>query len=327
MFRILGGVGLAATAVLAHAATPVAQPPATRKVPAADVIQGVSVADPYRWLEDDKAPEVKAWSETQNARTRAYLDAIPGRAAVQARISALMKAAAPSTYDLRASRSRLFALYNDPAFQQAQLITMGLDADPAGHQVIVNPNALNTQGLLAIDWFEPSPDGSKVAVSMSLGGSEDGSLHVFDVATGREIEPVIPRVQYPTGGGSLAWTKAGDGFWYTRYPDETAPEADRHFFQQAYFHKLGSDWKADPLVLATKDGVPRTAEIFLDNRNGIDAALASVQLGDGGEWQHWLLTPGAPARKVGEYADKVVTAALGAYGAIYGVSHLGAPNG
>jgi len=327
MLRILGGLGLAAAATLAHAATPVGPAPAARAEAVSDTIQGVVVADPYRWLEDDRDPAVKAWSDAQNLRARGYLDAAPGRAAVQARLIELTKAASPSTYDLRASATRLFGLYNDPAFQQPQLIVMGLDADPAARKVVVNPNALNASGALAIDWFVPSPDGSKVAVSMSLGGSEDGSLHIFDVATGRELEPIIPRVQYPTGGGAVAWTPAGDGFWYTRYPDETAPEADRHFFQQAYFHKLGSDWKTDALVLGTRDGVPRTAEIFLDNRNAANAALASVQLGDGGEWQHWILKPGAPAQKVGAYADKVVSAALGVDGTIYGVSHLNAPNG
>jgi len=310
-----------------NAATPIPPAPATAARPATETIQGVSVADPYRWLEDDTDPAVKAWSKAQNQRARAYLDAVPGRAAVKARLSSLIKATSPSTTGLDAAGDRVFAYYFDPALQQPMLVTMNAQADPASRQMLVNPNTLAADGSLAIDWYTPSPDGTKVAVSLSSNGSEDGSLHIYEVATGKEIEPVIPRVQYPTAGGSVAWTKDGKALWYTRFPGDDTPEADRHFFQQVYFHRLGADWKADPLVLSTKDGLPRTAEVFLDNHSGGENALASVQLGDGGEWQHFVLRPDGTFVQVGAYADKVVAATMGSDGAVYGISRLDALNG
>ena len=325
----LGGLTLTLTLLAgsAAAAAAVAPPPPTRTVQASDTYHGVTVADPYRWLEDAGSADVKAWSDAQNVRTRAYLDALPGRDSVRTELTRLIKATSPSTYGLEAQGGVIFAMYNDPALQQPMLVTLDSSADPASRKPLVDPNALAADGSIAIDWFVPSPDGSKVAVSMSLNGSEDGSLHLFDVPTGREIEPVVPRVQYPTAGGSVAWTGDGKAFWYTRFPDESSPEADRHFFQQVYFHTLGQDWKADRLVLRTQDGLPRTAEVFLDNRTGGPNALASVQLGDGGEWQHFVLKPDGGFSKVGAYADKVVAASIGEDGALYGVSRLNAPNG
>jgi prolyl oligopeptidase len=206
-------------------------------------------------------------------------------------------------------------------------VTLDAAADPQSRKPLIDPNAMDAKGSIAIDWYVPSQDGAKVAVSLSKNGSEDGVLHVYDVASAKEIETPIPRVQYPTAGGSLAWARDGKAFWYTRFPDETAPEADRHFFQQVYFHKLGADWKADKRVLAAKDGLPRTAEVFLIGAPGQANVLASVQKGDGNEWQHWVLKPGGGFVKIGAYEDQVTFATMGRDSAIYGVSHKDAPNG
>jgi prolyl oligopeptidase len=162
---------------------------------------------------------------------------------------------------------------------------------------------------------------------LSQNGSEDGTLHIYDVATGKELSDVIPRVQFPTAGGSVAWAADGKGFWYTRYPGEETKPEDRHFFLQAYFHKLGSDWKNDPLVLGTADGLPRISEIFLNNRYAPDVALASVQKGDGGEWQHWLLRADGTKAKISDFSDKIVSATIGPDHSIYMISRAAAPNG
>ena len=135
-------------------------------------------------------------------------------------------------------------------------------------RIIVDPNTIDPSGQTAIDWFVPSPDGGKVAVSLSKNGSEDGSVHVFDTATGRELGDVVPRAQFPTGGGSLAWSADGTGFYVTRYPGTERPEAERHFFQQVYYHKLGTDPASDRYVLGRD--FPRIAETVLDNRQNPD---------------------------------------------------------
>jgi prolyl oligopeptidase len=318
------------TALLALllAAAPIPPAPVFPTSGTADVIQGVRVADPYRALEDAADPKVQAWSDAQNARSRAYLDALPGRAAIAAKLTRLIKESSPAFTALQARGPSIFALYVDPLKQQPALVMLNAAADPASRRALVDPNALDPAGHTEIDWFVASPDGSKVAVSLSRNGSEDGTLHVYDAATGKEIEPPIDRVQYPTAGGAVAWTSDSGGFWYTRYPDDSVPESERHVNQTLWLHRLGTPIAADTLVLSAKDGLPRTGEIFLDNRQGGASALASVQLGDGGQWQHYILSPDGAARQIGVYADRVIGGAvIGRDGAVYGVSRLDAPMG
>jgi prolyl oligopeptidase len=307
-------------------AAPIPSAPAFPTGSASDTYFGMRVADPYRALENGDDPAVQAWSDAQNARTRAYLDSLPNRAAVQAKFGRLIKETSPSFSQFQPAGDAIFAIYSDPAVQQAVLVRLAPSLDPATRRAIVDPNAIDREGHVAIDWYEASPDGSKVAVSMSRGGSEDGTLHVFDVASGREVETPIARVQYPTGGGSLAWLPDGSGFFYTRYPGDDAPEAERHFNMATYLHKLGAPAASDPLVLGAGDGVPRTGEIFLHESHG-PGTLASVQLGDGGQWQHYVLMPGKPALKVAAYDDRIVAASMAPDGTIFGLSRLGAPRG
>jgi prolyl oligopeptidase len=84
--------------------------------------------------------------------------------------------------------------------------------------VILDPNRLSERGAVAMSFFSPSPDGKYVAAVLSRDESEEGSAHIFEVATGKELADVIPRVLYPTAGGSIAWKSDGSGFWHTRYP-------------------------------------------------------------------------------------------------------------
>jgi prolyl oligopeptidase len=316
---------LAATTSV-HAAT-VLPPPPTAAGPAIDTIDGVRVADPYRWLEDSSDPKVQAWSEAQNARTRSYLDQLPDRGTIKTELTRLIGETSPAYSLLSAKGNLVFALYNDPAHQQPMLVTLNAQADPASRKALLDPNQLDPKGLTSIDWFVPSPDGKRVAVSLSKNGSEDGTLHVYDVASGQEIDQPIARVQYPTAGGSLAWTADGNGFWYTRYPGAEVPEADRHFYLQVYFHRLGADSKSDSLALGARDGLERISEIFLENRYRRSAILASVQRGDGNEWAYYVLRQDASPQQVGTYDDHVVFATIGPDDAIYAISRAGAPNG
>lgn len=314
-------------AAIAGAAAPVPPPPAFPPGTTADTIQGVRVADPYRALENGDDPQVRAWSDAQNARARAYLDAVPGRAAIAARLGRLIRASSPSFAALQARGDRIFAIYNDPAFQQPALVTIAASLDPASRRPLIDPNRIDAAGHVAIDWYVASPDGSRVGVSLSRNGSEDGTLHIFDVATGRELEPPIDRVQYPTAGGAMAWAADGGGFWYTRYPGDEAPETERHFNMKVFYHRLGEPVASDRLVLGPANGLPRTAEVFLDGSGGA-AVLASVQLGDGNQWQHYVLRADGTAVQIGRYEDRVIGGAvISRDGTVFGVSRLNAPMG
>ncbi len=323
----------AAAAALAAASTALAAgvaltpPPPTPTDPTVDQSFGYRIPDPYRWLENRTDPAVQAWSHAQAARASAYLEALPSHDAVKARLTALLKDSSPAYSDLQARGGRVFALYSDPRFEQPMLVTLDPSADPASRHALVDPNQLDRNGLLAIDWFVPSGDGSKVAVSMSRNGSEDGTLHVFDATSGREIEAPIPEVQYPTAGGSLAWTADDRGFWYTRYPGPTAPAAEQHFNMQVYFHVLGTDAAKDSLALGRADGLERVSEVFLDNRHALREIIAMVQRGDGNTWAMYVLRRSAPAVRVATYGDGVVYATFGPDGAIYAISRAHSSNG
>src|SRR4051812_5271937 len=159
-----------------------------------------------------------------------------------------------------------------------------------GH-AIVDPGVIDSTGSTTIDFYVPSPDGSRVAVSLSKGGTESGDIHVFDTATGKEIGDVIPRVNGGTAGGSVSWNADGTGLFYTRYPRGTErTAADLDFFQQVWLHKLGDTAEKD--VYAIGKDFPRIAEVKLARSRSGKRTLATVANGDGGEFAHYLFADG-----------------------------------
>ena len=297
--------------------------PPTRTTDTSDVLHGIKVADPYRWLESADDPEVATWTDAQTRRTRAYLDALPYRTALHSRLESLITQTSPRYFGLKAVPGRLFAVYFDPKWQQPMIVVMGEEADPAKARVVLDPNKLDPSGGTSFDWYVPSPDGKQIAVSLSKGGSEDGSLYVFDVDTGRQSGEVIPHVQYPTAGGDVAWTPDGKGFWYTRYPGPERPAEEQHFFQQVWFHRLGDDPKDDAHVFG--DGLPKVAEIALDYSQDVDALLVTVQNGDGGEFAHYVRAADGRFRQVTRFEDGVNFAVFGPDRSLYLVSQRGKP--
>jgi prolyl oligopeptidase len=308
-------------------AADVPAPPPTPVTLVEEPMPGQVVRDPYRWLENWDDPQVQAWSDAQNARTRKYLDSLAWQGPIKKELTRLITATSPEYYDLKPEGNRVFAMYRDPAVQQPMLVTLDAQADPQTRKALIDPNQLDAKGHVAIDWYVPSPDGAKVAVSLSLNGSEDGTLHVYDVANGREIGAPIPHVQYPTAGGSLAWARDNNSFWYTRYPGSSAPEADQHFNLQVYRHQIGGDWSRDRLVLGQSDGLERVSEVFLNNGSARDTVLAAVQRGDGGEWAFYVLKDRQAPVEVADYPDRIVYATIGPDGALYGISRREALNG
>jgi prolyl oligopeptidase len=97
--------------------------------------------------------------------------------------------------------------------EQPFLVAMPSAQQPESERVIVDPMKIDPSSATSIDFYVPSPDGSLVAVSLSVGGSESGDVHIYDAATGKEIGEVIARVNGGTAGGDLAWTPDGSGFY------------------------------------------------------------------------------------------------------------------
>ena len=305
-------------------AQPLEYPEASRK-PATDIYHGIQVAEDYRWLEDGRDPAVRDWSLKQLEVTRAYLDSVPSRPKLKARFAELYRTS-PVRYSRFAQRGAFFAMKRQPPKNQPMLVMMKAAGDVASERILIDPNTLNAKGNTAIDWFEPSLDGRYVAVALSENGSEDGSAHVVDTRTGKHLADVVPRVQYPTGGGSIAWDAKGTGFYYTRYPQgDERPKEDVNFYQQVWFHKLGTPASADTYVIGKE--FPRIAETALTTTRDGRYLLASVANGDGGEVAFYLRNPAGEWTKVADFADKVRDIALGFDGRLYALSLAGSPRG
>jgi len=298
----------------------------TPKKPVSTKYQGVTVDDPYQWLEKDDEPEVKAWSDAQNQQTRQYLDQLPDRAAIEKQLTEWYAKTSPSYSSLVSRPGLLFLMKFQPPKQQPLLVTLTSADDLKSEKIVLDPNVLDAKGTTTIDWFVPSLDGKYVAVSLSKGGSEDGTLYFYETATGKALSDTIAHVQYPTAGGSAAWNADATGIYYTRFPRKgERPEADLNFFQQVYFHKLGTSDTDDTYSIG-KD-FPRIAEIILESSRDGRYILASVANGDGGDFAHYLLGPDGSWKQITQFSDQIKAARLGRDNAMYLLSRNAAPRG
>jgi prolyl oligopeptidase len=306
--------------------------PDTPRRPVTREFHGTAVTDPYAWLDNGADAAVRAWTEQQNRHTRAVLDHYPGLSAIRERLRELLTGVTTDYGALRYQGGKLFAMKFQPPKEQAFLVTLASPFDTGSERVVLDPNRIRGKGPVGIDFYVPSPDAKLVAVSLSEGGSEDGTVHVYEVASGKELADVVPRVQYPTAGGSLAWNADGSGFYYTRYPHEgERPKGDLPFYQQVWFHRLGTPAGADVHSLGKdfpryKD-FPRIAEIVLDRSPDGRHVLATVENGDGGEYMHYLLGPGGKWTQLTAFPDQVTAAVFGPDDHLYLVSRQGAPRG
>ena len=313
----------ALTAAAAAAALPVVPTPLQ---PVTNSYHGVEVVDQYQWLEDFPAPATREWIKAQNERTRAYLDHLPYHDGLAEQLAQIRSEESARFSSLSWKRGRWFGLRFKPPAQQPVLVRLSSLEPPALTRPVVDPNVLNTNGTTAIDWYVSSLDGRLVAVSLSEGGSEQGTLHFFEVDTGKELADQIPRVQYPTGGGSAAWNADGTGVFYTRYPRQgERPEQDLNFYQQVWFHRLGSSESEDKLEIG-KD-FPRIAEIALETSEDGAWLLASVANGDGGDFAHYLRDNSGNWRQITRFEDGIKSVQLSRDGALYFLSRHGAPKG
>ena len=303
--------------------------PAARK-PAMHEYFGTKVSDDYEWLEDAKSPETTAFVDAQTAYLRGFIDALPERGPVRERVTQLLGATSADYREVRAVAGSLFILVQQPPKQQAILVVRADSADVSTERVVLDPNVLDPSGKTAIDRYVPSPDKKLVAISLSKGGSESGDFHFYDVATGKEQGDALTHAYGGTAGGSLAWNSDGTGVFYTRYPRAgERPEADLEFFQQLYFHKLGTPEAKDAYVLG-KD-LPRIAEIELERSEDGKNVLVRVANGDGGEYAHQVIRGNAAGAqegiKLAGFTGELAHTTFAPDGKIYGISRKGAARG
>jgi prolyl oligopeptidase len=247
----------AATTAATAAPAPVQLPawatqyPATRTVDAKDTLFGVDVRDPYRWLEDAKSPEVQAWMKAQDDLARARIAAQPERAAIAARLKELFYVDSQSMPSNKGGR----IFYHRRSGTQEKSVLYWRQGKTGPETVLLDPNTWSTDGSSSLHDASASWDGKHLAYSVSENNSDEATMHVIEVATGKvSTVDVIPGAKY----AHASWTPKGDGFYYTRLPvDPKIPVDARPGFAEVYFHTLGTDPAKDVLV-HEKTGDPTT---------------------------------------------------------------------
>ena len=213
-------------------------------------------ADPFAYLENGDDPRTKEWTAGENARTRAALQALPGRDALARRFDALL---AIGSLGLPVERGgRYFFMARDGRQNQAVLRVR----EDRVERTLIDPAALDPSGLTALDWWYPSPNGTYVAYGLSRNGDERSTLYLLDTARGVAFGEEIPDTRYT----ALTWLRDERAFFYTRYP----PGGE--YGSKLYLHALGADWRDDPLIF----GEGRAPEEFLSATLSLDGRWLAV---------------------------------------------------
>jgi prolyl oligopeptidase len=269
-------------------------PVETRKVDVVDDYHGVQVTDPYRWLENGDAADVKAWTDAENAVTRRFLDAIPGREKLAGQVRDLLEVglvSAPLVRDVRPGVRRYFHTKREGAENQPILYVR--EGVAGADRVLIDPSTLSADATSALDWWHPSNDGALLAWGHSDAGSEESTLQIRDVVKGTDLEDRIPYTRY----ASVAWLPGNKGFYYTRFPDPgTVPAGDEKYFCRVFLHVVGQSYKADALVFGEGREKTDLPQVFIspDARwlvvrvhkgwGKSEVYLRDLSLGDAGTW-------------------------------------------
>jgi prolyl oligopeptidase len=297
--------------------------PEARRSDDEDVLHGTPVPDPYRWLEDDTAPETVAWSEAQDALLAAHTADLPGRERLRARVAELLGAGMVGTPVWRGQRQ--FFLRRTAEQEHAVLHTV----DPDGtERVLIDPIAVDPSGMTTLDAWQPSKEGALLAYQLSAGGTEESVLHVLDVATGQHVDGPIDRARY----SPVAWLPGGDAFYYVRRVDPaTVPEDEAQYHRRVWLHRLGTSADDDTLVFG--EGQDKTnyygVTVSMDGRWLVVGASA----GTAPRNDLWLadLTEGSPSspdlRVVQEGVDASTSLHVGRDGRVYVFTDRDAPRG
>src|ERR1700753_3844569 len=218
--------------------------PPTRKDDQVDDYHGTQIADPYRWLEDDRSPETEAWVKAQNQVTQQYLSQIPYRAQLQQRLQELYNY---PKYGIP-SRSGAYYLWskNDGLQNQSVLyVQEGLGGTP---RVLIDPNQLSPDGTVRLMAWEASKNGRYFAYYLSSGGSDWPQARVLETESGNVLPDPLDGLKV----SALAWF--ADGFFYSRYdaPDDGHDLSSRNEGHKVYYHRLGTHQTSDELIYEDK---------------------------------------------------------------------------
>jgi prolyl oligopeptidase len=212
-----------------------------------DDYHGTKVADPYRPLEDPDSAPTRAWIEAENKLTFSYLEKIPAREKIRARLKELLNYERFSVPEKRGKRY----FYSHNSGLQNQSVWYWLPALDAEPRVLLDPNTLSADGTVAVVGAEISDDGELLAYSLSSSGSDWVEWHVRQVATGKDLPDILKWSKF----SGASFSKDSKGFFYSRYdePKEQSMLRDTNYYQKLYYHKLGTPQSEDALIYKRDD--------------------------------------------------------------------------
>jgi prolyl oligopeptidase len=237
-----------------------AGPPIADIKPVVDIYHGTRVVDNYRWLENGNSPETQKWVAEEMAYTRALLDPLPGRDAVNKRLTELLSIGSITAPAIAGKHY----FYTKREGMQNQAVLYVRDGLNGSDRVLVDANQLAADGTVALDWFQPSDNGKYVTYGISQSGSEMSTLHIVETKTGTVLPDTIER----TRAASIAWLHDNSGFYYTRYPKKgDVPAGQEMYNRHVFFHWLGTDPETDALIFGEGRDPEDWPSVFLSDDN------------------------------------------------------------
>ncbi|MFK8054733.1 MAG: prolyl oligopeptidase family protein [Saprospiraceae bacterium] len=207
-----------------------------------DDYHGTQIADPYRWLEDDRSAETASWVNEQNAVTQDYLSTIPFRENIKKRLERLYdfeRFGVPQVVD-----DWLYYSKNDGLQDQSILYRESASAENPVVELVLDPNTFSADNTTSLSGYSFSNNGAFMSYQISEGGSDWKTIKVLDLGT---LEPLKDEIDWVKFSG-MSWWK--DGFFYSRYPAPTTGSelSNKNEGHQLYYHALGSPQSQDVLV-------------------------------------------------------------------------------
>ena len=207
-----------------------------------DILHDIKVPDPYRWLEDLNSDQTSTWVKAQSSLTDSYLDAIPGRKALENHLTKLWNV---ERFGVPSFEGGYYFFSKNNGLQNQSVLysTKSLDLEPT---VLLDPNKLSKDGTVALNSYEVSPNGKYLAYSTSASGSDWVEWKVREISSGKDLSDHLKWSKF----SGASWAKNSKGFYYGRFPTPKNGEEmmAQNIHKKIYFHEIGKPQNEDLLV-------------------------------------------------------------------------------
>ena len=202
--------------------------PATRVDNVTETLHGVTITDPYRWLEDQDSPETRAWIKTQNEYTASKLGSLPVRDHIKARLTQLLKI---DTIGVPTARGGRY-FFSKRRADQNQSVIYVRNGFNGKDEVLIDPNTMSADQSTSVGIQDISQDGKLLVYGVRQGGEDEVKIKLLDVDTRKELSDTLPK-----GRISVSLKPDKSGFYYSRFTNNVGG--------RVFYHAMGSDTSSD----------------------------------------------------------------------------------